>query len=77
MKRYLAFFGRDYYPCGGMDDFVNDFDTIEEGIDAIEKIVEQSKVPDWSTPEEEIAYIWEFSWAHIYDTETRKEVWSK
>ena len=32
MKRYLLFAGYDYYPSGGMDDFKNDFDTIDEAI---------------------------------------------
>jgi len=30
MKRYLLFSGRCYYHCGGWDDFVDSFDTIEE-----------------------------------------------
>lgn len=30
MKRYLLFFGMDYYPAGGWSDFKGDFDTIEE-----------------------------------------------
>jgi hypothetical protein len=35
MKRYLAFVGYAYYPNGGMDDFLGDFDTAEEAIKAI------------------------------------------
>ncbi len=30
MKRYLLFGGDSYYPGGGWDDFINDFDTIVE-----------------------------------------------
>jgi hypothetical protein len=30
MKRYLVFVGYDYYPQGGMHDFIRDYDTIEE-----------------------------------------------
>jgi hypothetical protein len=30
MKRYLVFAGDDYYPCGGWDDFVGSWETIEE-----------------------------------------------
>ncbi len=30
MKRYLLFAGDKYYPMGGMNDFVKDFDTITE-----------------------------------------------
>ena len=32
MKRYLLFAGYDYYPSGGMGDFKNDFDTIDEAM---------------------------------------------
>lgn len=28
MKRYLVFKGAVYYPCGGMEDFVADFDFL-------------------------------------------------
>lgn len=37
MKRYLAFAGNTYYPCGGWGDFVGDFDTITEAFDAGKK----------------------------------------
>ena len=30
MKRFLVFSGYDYYPCGGWDDFLGAFDSIEE-----------------------------------------------
>lgn len=30
MKRYMLFAGDNYYPLGGMEDFVDSFDTIEE-----------------------------------------------
>ncbi len=30
MKRYLLFSGDLYYPSGGADDFVGDFDTLQE-----------------------------------------------
>lgn len=29
-KRYLLFGFDCYYPCGGMDDFIDSFDTLEE-----------------------------------------------
>ena len=35
MKRYLTFYGAAYYPSGGMDDFIGDFDTKEEAIECI------------------------------------------
>lgn len=30
MKRFLLFAGETYYPGGGWDDFVDDYDTLEE-----------------------------------------------
>ena len=77
MKRYLAFFGANYYPSGGMDDFLNDFDTVEECKNAIDDKIKEGFNPDWDSLEEHIKYQWGYSWAHIYDTETRKKVWSK
>jgi len=64
MKRYLAFYGAVYYPSGGMDDFIGDFDTKEE---AIEKIQKHHK-------EETYRDTWEYAWANVYDTEDRIEV---
>jgi hypothetical protein len=37
MKRYLAFYWHNYYPGGGMNDFVGDYDTLEEAIQAVKK----------------------------------------
>ena len=30
MKRYIMFGGETYYPRGGAEDYINEFDTIEE-----------------------------------------------
>ena len=35
MKRYFAFYGERYYPLEGMDNFLGDYDTIEESLDEI------------------------------------------
>ena len=43
MKRYLLFSGDYYYPCGGMDDFIGDFDTYEDAVIAV-----SNKVWDWA-----------------------------
>ena len=32
LKRYLLFAGDYYYPSGGMNDFVDSFDSIEEAV---------------------------------------------
>jgi len=71
MKRYLLFYGEIYYACGGMDDFLGDYDTIEEAKKAVEEKINADKYYD--TIEE----MWQYKWAHIWDTETRSEVWSK
>jgi hypothetical protein len=36
MKNYLVFLGDNYYPCGGMRDFKEDFDTLNEAKQYIE-----------------------------------------
>jgi hypothetical protein len=33
MKRYWLFYYDAYYPLGGMDDFIESFDSLEEAID--------------------------------------------
>jgi hypothetical protein len=33
MKRYLLFAGENYYPKGGWEDFVKDFNTVEEALE--------------------------------------------
>jgi len=30
MKRFLLFSSDLYYPCGGFDDFINDFDDLDD-----------------------------------------------
>lgn len=64
MKRYLAFYGAVYYPSGGMDDFIGDFDTKEEAIEGIQK----------HHKEESYSGTWEYAWANVYDTKDRIEV---
>lgn len=38
MKEYLLFVYDQHYPCGGMNDFVDCFDTIEEAVKHHESI---------------------------------------
>ena len=42
MKRFLLFGGDCYYPCGGWDDFVSDFETLHDAEAAVEQLPE-----DW------------------------------
>ncbi len=58
MKRYLLFSGLPFYPNGGWDDFINDFDTIEEAL---------------KTFTDDKDYSWR-EWYQIIDTKSKKEV---
>jgi len=69
MKRFLLFYGDIHYPSGGMKDFVGDYDTKEDALNAITETVNTDK-SYYDTEEKK----WENSWAHIYDTKNRKEV---
>jgi len=62
MKNYLAFFGSDYYPSGGMNDLLGDFDTLDDAIEAIQKEKSNSKYGD--------------VWAHVFSIKDNKEVYS-
>ena len=63
MKRFLVFAGDAYYPEGGMNDFQEDFDTLEEARSFEAKIKEK-----W---ESDLEY---FKWSAIWDSETRTHV---
>jgi hypothetical protein len=63
MKRFLVFAGYCYYPDGGMDDFQEDFDTLEEARSFEAKIKEKWK-PNWAN----------YNWSAIWDSETRTHV---
>jgi hypothetical protein len=65
MKQFLAFFGLNYYPNGGINDFSGDFDTLEEAIDHLEKEARHDEAYDG----------WSYQWGHIYDTEKRMIIW--
>ena len=59
MKRYLVFFGSTYYPNKGMDDFIGDFDTNEEAVEAIKKASEEEDKE------------FDYSWGLVYDSSNR------
>jgi len=67
MKRFLVFAGDCYYPHGGMYDFLEDFDTLEEARSFEAKIEEEFKLlwkDNWKN----------FNWTEIWDSETRTHV---
>lgn len=68
MKQYFAFYGDSYYPRGGMDDFVGDYDTIQEAIEAIEKAHLKNRPDD---------KVWEWAWCNVWDSKDRIEVHTK
>ncbi len=81
MKRFLAFYNQDYYPSGGMNDFIGDFETLEEAVNAVtEKDTTQRNAIKASWEKQgNFTYEWkqfEDMWAHIWDIETNTEAWS-
>jgi hypothetical protein len=68
MKNYLAFYGDDYYPLPGMGDFVGDFDTKEEAIEAINDAHKKNRKDD---------LVWEWAWGRVWSCKDRIEVYSK
>ena len=68
MKKYLAFYGDVYYPSGGMDDFIGDYYTKEEAIEAIKKAHVKNRLDD---------KVWEWAWANVWDSKDRIEVHTK
>jgi hypothetical protein len=35
MKRFLLFYGSDYYPRGGWDDLASSFDSLQEALEYV------------------------------------------
>lgn len=67
MKRFLVFAGDAYYPEGGMNDFQEDFDTLEEAKSFEAKIKQEFKSiwgDNWK----------DYKWIAIWDSEIRDYV---
>lgn len=56
MKRYMVFWGDDYYPLRGMEDFVGDYDELNEAISSLHRKNREERDGDWV-----------ISWGHVYD----------
>ena len=48
MKKYLAFAGSNYYPVGGMNDFIGSFEILEDAINKINEYDDSyGRLNDW------------------------------
>ena len=63
MKRYLAFFGDNFYPDGGMGDFLSDHNELTGAINAIAG----------ADPDKVVQSLW----GHVYDTVNKEIVYKK
>lgn len=72
MKRYLVFYFSKYYPSGGIEDFIEDFNTLEEAVNKVYELANNDKA-ELATFDD----FFEYNKAHVYDTEERKIVWCK
>jgi len=84
MKRYLLFVGENYYAIGGMEDFVADFDTVNDAMQYINPAEDYLQQKPYSFGRK-VKPVLERKprvfkkmngdrWAHIYDTENREIV---
>ena len=62
MKRYFAFYGSKYYANGGMNDFIGDFDSVDE---CMSSIVNANKKERPNDP------LKSWDWFQIWDSETK------
>lgn len=78
MKRFLAFYGDNYYPSGGVYDLLGDFDTLMEAVAALEAKVrsEQSEPAMLALMGIPVPKPWQHHWAHVFDQEEAREVWA-
>ena len=63
MKRYLCFYSDNYYPGGGMNDFVGDYNNINECKKEIEIKHKENRPDDIE---------WEWAWKQIWDSKERE-----
>lgn len=59
MKKYLLFAGHNYYPAGGVLDFIGDYDTLEEALE------EANRKEGWEDYKTEV-----YDWWHVVDHDT-------
>lgn len=61
MKRYWLFLGEDYYPGGGMHDFIDSFSSVEDATAAAKSQIKASG-GDY------------YTWWHVADSHTGERV---
>lgn len=69
MKNYLSFYWDNYYPEGGMNDFIDSFDTINEAIISIEHVRKKKCESIHNSPSGSSGVVW--------STKDKKEVYNK
>lgn len=74
MKRFLIFFGEQYYPSGGMEDFIAEADTLETSIEYVRERIKKELI-EYPMYEDESDLL-QYRWSHIYDCERMKIVWN-
>jgi len=73
MKRYLLFFGEQYYPSQGVGDLVGDFDTLHEAKERFNEVSEITIKEDFC---ENISELMQTKYSLIYDSEIKLDVWN-
>jgi len=77
MNNYLLFYGDNYYPNGGMEDFIGSYETKELALEALKKQVLKPYSNYYEASEDEFykSEMEELKWAHIYDLSINKIIW--
>lgn len=77
MKNYLIFMGDNYYPSGGMEDFIGSSHTIIDCFDIMnnELLKDRDEEYSFNTKEEWLKDEWANKWAHIYDLYEKVIIW--
>jgi hypothetical protein len=65
MKRYMLFAYYRYYPAGGMNDFIDSYDTIEEALAHVNETVKYEDCEEWPKHDYEHAHVFDTTVKHI------------
>jgi hypothetical protein len=77
LKRYLVFFGDDCYPSGGMEDFKNDFENLDNAYCCVADLFKETTPSSYRKNNPKWLNEWDesYMWAHIYDSLTKTLIW--